>query len=59
MLAGRADLITVHRLGDRSPWPDVAQGLVRPDGHVGYVTRGAELGGLRAYVERWLPAGPT
>ena len=55
VLDGRADLITVHRLDDRGPWPGVAQGLVRPDGHLGYVTRGAELAGLRAYVDRWLP----
>jgi hypothetical protein len=59
LLNGRADLITVHRLGDRSPWPDVAQGLVRPDGHLGYVARGAELTRLRAYLARWLPIGTT
>ncbi|MCF1599285.1 FAD-dependent monooxygenase [Streptomyces muensis] len=54
LLAGRADLLTVHRLGDQGPWPDVAQGLVRPDGHLGYVARGADLAGLRAYVAHWL-----
>ncbi|MGW4544443.1 aromatic-ring hydroxylase C-terminal domain-containing protein [Streptomyces chartreusis] len=59
VLAGRADLVTVHRLGDRSPWPGVAQALVRPDGHLGYVARGTEQGGLRAYVDRWLPAEPA
>jgi hypothetical protein len=59
VLAGRADLITVHRLGDRSPWPGVAQGLVRPDGHLGYVARGAQLDGLRAYVAHWLPTEPA
>ncbi|MFE6170725.1 FAD-dependent monooxygenase [Streptomyces sp. NPDC056464] len=59
VLTGRAGLITVHRLGDRSPWPGVAQGLVRPDGHLGYVARGAGLDGLRAYTARWLPTGPT
>ncbi|KUM78380.1 FAD-dependent monooxygenase [Streptomyces curacoi] len=59
LLTGRAGLITVHRLGDRSPWPDVAQGLVRPDGHLGYVARGAQLEGLRAYLARWLPMGPA
>ncbi|MEJ8671755.1 FAD-dependent monooxygenase [Streptomyces sp. MS1.AVA.1] len=55
--AGRPgpDLITVHRLADRSPWPGVAQALVRPDGHVGYVARGAGLEGLHAYAARWLP----
>ncbi|WP_369274345.1 FAD-dependent monooxygenase [Streptomyces sp. R11] len=55
LLDGRADLVTVHRLGDRSPWPGVAQALVRPDGHLGYVARGAELAGLHAYAARWLP----
>ncbi|MFG2550158.1 FAD-dependent monooxygenase [Streptomyces sp. NPDC048581] len=55
ILAGREDLITVHRLGDGSPWPGVAQALVRPDGHLGYVASGTEPAGLRAYVERWLP----
>ncbi|MEU1252817.1 FAD-dependent monooxygenase [Streptomyces chartreusis] len=59
VLAGRADLVTVHRLGDRSPWPGVAQALVRPDGHLGYVARGTEPDGLRAYVDRWLPAEPA
>ncbi|MGI5379288.1 FAD-dependent monooxygenase [Streptomyces sp. CA-251387] len=59
VLDGRTDLITVHRLDDRGPWPGVAQGLVRPDGHLGYVTRGAELSGLRAYAARWLPVERT
>ncbi|WP_345012693.1 FAD-dependent monooxygenase [Streptomyces shaanxiensis] len=58
VLAGREDLITVHRLGDRSPWPGVAQALVRPDGHLGYVAGGAEPEGLRDYVARWLPTEP-
>ena len=56
VLRGRDDLISVHRLGRESPWPDVVQGLVRPDGYLGYVARGADLEGLRAYLERWLPA---
>ncbi|MET9828022.1 FAD-dependent monooxygenase [Streptomyces sp. NPDC006385] len=59
VLAGRADLITVHRLDDRGPWPGVAHGLVRPDGHLGYVARGAGLDGLRGYVDRWLPIEPS
>ncbi|MGC9540744.1 FAD-dependent monooxygenase [Streptomyces sp. UG1] len=59
VLTGRTDLITVHRLGDRGPWPGVAQGLVRPDGHLGYVARGVDLEGLRAYVAHWLPTGPA
>ncbi|MEU8844882.1 FAD-dependent monooxygenase [Streptomyces sp. NPDC048564] len=46
---------TGFRLADRSPWPGVAQALVRPDGHLGYVARGADLDGLRAYAARWLP----
>ncbi|GAA2628275.1 FAD-dependent monooxygenase [Streptomyces vastus] len=56
LLPGRHDLISVHRLGGESPWPDPVQGLVRPDGYLGYVARGAHLEGLRAYLERWLPA---
>jgi 2-polyprenyl-6-methoxyphenol hydroxylase-like FAD-dependent oxidoreductase len=55
-LRGQDDLINVHRLGRESPWPDVVQGLVRPDGYLGYVARGAQLEGLHAYVEHWLPA---
>jgi 2-polyprenyl-6-methoxyphenol hydroxylase-like FAD-dependent oxidoreductase len=58
VLRGRDDLISVHRLGGESPWPDAAQGLVRPDGYLGYVARGAHLEGLRAYIERWLPVQP-
>jgi hypothetical protein len=54
-MGGRGDLISVHRLGTESPWPGVAQGLVRPDGYLGYVARGAQLEGLRAYLDRWLP----
>ncbi|WP_079077969.1 hypothetical protein [Streptomyces sp. CdTB01] len=50
------DLIGVHRVGRESPWPAVAHGLVRPDGYLGYVARGADLEGLRAYLDRWLPA---
>ncbi|WP_328690194.1 FAD-dependent monooxygenase [Streptomyces phaeochromogenes] len=56
LLRGRDDLISVHRLGGESPWPDAVQGLVRPDGYFGYVARGTHLEGLRAYLERWLPA---
>nr|WP_263974262.1 FAD-dependent monooxygenase [Streptomyces albicerus] len=56
LLPGRHGLISVHRLGGESPWPDAVQGLVRPDGYLGYVARGANLDGLRAYIERWLPA---
>ncbi|MEU9207712.1 FAD-dependent monooxygenase [Streptomyces sp. NPDC048415] len=55
VLSGRADLIGVHRLGSDSPWPDAVQGLVRPDGYLGYVARGAQLEGLLAYLDRWLP----
>ncbi|MGW0627805.1 hypothetical protein [Streptomyces sp. NPDC002758] len=56
ILRGRDDLISIHRLGGKSPWPDAVQGRVRPDGYLGYVARGARLEGLRASVERWLPA---
>ncbi|MGI5430744.1 FAD-dependent monooxygenase [Streptomyces sp. CA-179760] len=55
---GRHDLLSVHHLGTDSPWPDIAHALVRPDGYVGYVARGTDLTGLRAYLDRWLP-GPT
>lgn len=55
---GRESLLTVHRLGDESPWPQVAHGLLRPDGHLGYVARGARLEGLRAYLDRWYPNRP-
>jgi 2-polyprenyl-6-methoxyphenol hydroxylase-like FAD-dependent oxidoreductase len=31
------------------------QYLVRPDGYLGYRAQGADLAGLAAYLERWLP----
>ncbi len=55
LLRGREHLLTVHRLDAESPWPHVAHGLVRPDGYFGYVARGAQLEGLRAYLDRWYP----
>ncbi|GAA2280203.1 FAD-dependent monooxygenase [Streptomyces hawaiiensis] len=55
-LGERHGLLSVHRLGTRSPWPDVDHALVRPDGYVGYLARGTDLTGLRAYLDRWLPA---
>jgi 2-polyprenyl-6-methoxyphenol hydroxylase-like FAD-dependent oxidoreductase len=58
LLAGREELIAVHRLGDRGPWRGTAHALVRPDGHLGYVARGTRTGGLCAYAARWLPAPP-
>ncbi|MFC4464913.1 FAD-dependent monooxygenase [Streptomyces xiangluensis] len=57
VLAGQADLVAVHRLDGQSPWPGVVHGLVRPDGYLGYVAQGADLDGLRAYLDRWLPTG--
>lgn len=54
-LGGRRVEVTVHRLGAQSPWPGVAHALVRPDGYVGYLARGTDLTGLRAYLDRWLP----
>ncbi|WP_344015345.1 FAD-dependent monooxygenase [Streptomyces thermospinosisporus] len=57
LLEGRADLVAVHRLGGQSPWAGAVQGLVRPDGYLGYVARGADLGGLRTYLDHWLPIG--
>ncbi|MBB6417534.1 FAD-dependent monooxygenase [Streptomyces sp. AK010] len=53
---GRHDLVSVHRLGTRSPWPGITHALVRPDGYVGYLARGTDLTGLRAYLDHWLPA---
>jgi 2-polyprenyl-6-methoxyphenol hydroxylase-like FAD-dependent oxidoreductase len=55
-LRGRDGLISVHRLGGESPWPNAVHGLLRPDGYLGYVAAGTHLEGLRAYLERWLPA---
>jgi 2-polyprenyl-6-methoxyphenol hydroxylase-like FAD-dependent oxidoreductase len=54
VLVGRADVLTVHRLGEQSPWPGVAHALVRPDGYLAQVARGACLDGLSAYLDRWL-----
>ncbi|MFF9121295.1 FAD-dependent monooxygenase [Streptomyces massasporeus] len=53
---GRRDLVSVHRIGTQSPWPGITHALVRPDGYVGYVARGTDLTGLRAYLDHWLPA---
>ncbi|MFJ7334221.1 FAD-dependent monooxygenase [Streptomyces sp. NPDC101110] len=53
---GRRDLLDVQHLGPRSPWSGNTHALVRPDGYVGYVGRGTDLAGLRAYLDRWLPA---
>jgi 2-polyprenyl-6-methoxyphenol hydroxylase-like FAD-dependent oxidoreductase len=55
-LGGRHGLVSVHHLDTRSPWPGVTHALVRPDGYVGYVARGTDLTGLRAHLDRWLPA---
>jgi 2-polyprenyl-6-methoxyphenol hydroxylase-like FAD-dependent oxidoreductase len=55
-LGERHGLLSVHRLGPRSPWPGTTHALVRPDGYVGYLARGTDLTGLRAYLDRWLPA---
>ncbi|MEU1320443.1 FAD-dependent monooxygenase [Streptomyces tibetensis] len=52
---GRRDLLTVHHLGPRSPWPGLTHALVRPDGYVGHLAGGTDLTGLRAYLDRWLP----
>lgn len=57
LLAGREGLVTVVRLGERGPWRGAAHALVRPDGHLGYVARGTDVGGLSAYAARWLPTG--
>jgi hypothetical protein len=54
-LAGRADVLTVHRLGEQSAWPGVAHALVRPDGYLARVARGVGVDGVSAYLDRWLP----
>jgi len=42
----------LHRLGVRPTQQEVF--LIRPDGHIGF--RGSELGGLKSYLDHWLPA---
>jgi hypothetical protein len=60
-------VLTVHRVGDRDATAlrrlgvrrgAPAQVLVRPDGHVGYRCRGADLAGADAYLTRWLHPTP-
>jgi hypothetical protein len=36
---------------------DAVQYLIRPDGHIGYCSGGADLQGLHAYLERWTRPG--
>ncbi|WP_142214601.1 FAD-dependent monooxygenase [Streptomyces sp. SLBN-118] len=55
---GRGELVTVHHLGDRGPWPGIAHGLVRPDGYLAYRAGGSDLSGLCRHLDRWLPAPP-
>jgi hypothetical protein len=55
---GPEHLLTVHRLGDHSPWQQAAHGLLRPDGYLGYVAGGSQLDGLRAYLDLWYPSRP-
>ena len=55
---GHRDGVSVHRLGTQSPWPGITHALVRPDGYVGYLSRGTDLTGLRAHLDHWLPAAP-
>jgi len=38
---------------------DIAQYLVRPDGHIGYRSGGTDLNNLRIYLRRWLPAATS
>jgi hypothetical protein len=47
------DGVALQRLGVRRGRPAVL--LVRPDGHVGYRTGTVGVGGLEAYLRRWLP----
>jgi 2-polyprenyl-6-methoxyphenol hydroxylase-like FAD-dependent oxidoreductase len=46
---------TAHRRLGLDPDGGQEHVLVRPDGHVAYRARGADLGGLHAYLGRWLP----
>jgi 2-polyprenyl-6-methoxyphenol hydroxylase-like FAD-dependent oxidoreductase len=45
-----------HRLGLRNH-TDAAHYLIRPDGHIGYRSGGADLQGLHTYLERWIRPG--
>ena len=47
---------TAHRRLGVDPDGGPEHVLVRPDGHVAYRARGAEEGGLHAYLARWFPA---
>jgi hypothetical protein len=68
-------VVTVHRLGGESgpaadrdlralrrlavgPGQDALY-LVRPDGHIGYRSTGADVTGLESYLRRWLPSTGT
>ncbi|MFJ6573365.1 FAD-dependent monooxygenase [Streptomyces sp. NPDC091292] len=53
---GRGQLVHVHTLATRAPWPGTTHCLVRPDGYIGYLGGGTDVGGLLAYLDRWLPA---
>ncbi len=55
LLHGREGLVSVHHLDTHNPWPDVAHGLVRPDGYLGYAALGTGSQGLHAYLDQWLP----
>jgi 2-polyprenyl-6-methoxyphenol hydroxylase-like FAD-dependent oxidoreductase len=37
---------------------DIAQYLIRPDGHIGYRCSGDDLAGLQHHLARWLPTTP-
>ncbi|MCX4825263.1 hypothetical protein OG883_36480 [Streptomyces sp. NBC_01142] len=52
---GHERLIHVHTPGTSAFWRGVAQGLVRPDGRIGYRAGGTDLTGLFGYLDRWLP----
>jgi 2-polyprenyl-6-methoxyphenol hydroxylase-like FAD-dependent oxidoreductase len=58
-------VVTVHRLQPADPaWRRLrirgaAQLLIRPDGHLAYRTDTANLTGLRAHLDRWLPVAPV
>jgi hypothetical protein len=46
----------LSRLGVRNA-QDVAQYLVRPDGHIGFRCAGRDLDAVTMYLDRWLGTG--
>ncbi len=58
----RSSFLRVHTPGAKTPWPGLAQCLVRPGGYIGYLASGTDFTGLAGCLDRWLPlpgAGET